>query len=168
MKKKPFPRRYYHKPGDFFRDFSYMMKHRELIREAMRSEISDEFRERLMLMVTEVNGCRYCSYYHVKLALEAGIEQEALNEMLTGSIPKDAPEEEISALLYAQHWAEHDANPEPQLYQKILVQYGQKQTDAIHIVLRMIRMGNLLGNTLDYWLYLFSFGHFGLKENETH
>ena len=166
MKKKPFPRRYYKKPGDFFRDFSYMMKHRDLIREAMRSEISYEFRERLMLMVTEVNGCRYCSYYHAKLALESGINQEELDQLLDGTIPKDAPEEEIPALFYAQHWAEHNADPEPDIYQKILNQYGQKRTDAIHIVLRMIRMGNLLGNTLDYWLYLLSFGYFGLRENE--
>ena len=166
MKKKPFTRRYYRKLGDFFRDFSYIMKHRELIHEAMHTEISYPFRERLMLMVTEVNGCRYCSYYHAKLALEAGIEQDALNELLAGSVPQDAPEKEISALLYAQHWAENDANPEAHLYQKILDQYGQKKTDAIHIVLRMIRMGNLLGNTLDYWIYLFSFGHFGLRENE--
>ena len=167
MKKKPFPRRYYHKPGEFFRDFSYMMKHRELIREAMRLEISYEFRERLMLMVTEVNGCRYCSYYHAKLALEAGIEQQALTEMLAGSIPKDTPQDEISALLYAQHWAENNADPDPDIYQKILDQYGQKRTDAIHIVLRMIRMGNLLGNTLDFWIYILSFGSFGLRENES-
>ena len=151
----------------FFRDFSYMMKRRELIREAMRSEISYEFRERLMLMVTEVNGCRYCSYYHAKLALEAGIDEKELNEMLAGSIPKDAPEDEFPALLYAQHWAEQDANPDPEIYQKILDQYGQKKTDAIHIVLRMIRMGNLLGNTLDFWIYLFTLGHFGLRENES-
>jgi AhpD family alkylhydroperoxidase len=142
------------------------MKHKGKIKEAMRTEISMEFRERLMLMVTEVNGCRYCSYYHAKMALEAGIDQQELNELLAGCIPQDAPYEEIPALLYAQHWAENNANPENELYQKILDQYGQKKTDAIHIILRMIRMGNLLGNTLDNWVYMLSFGKFGLKEDE--
>lgn len=166
MKKKPFPRRYYRNPGDFFRDFSYMMKRRDQIRETIRSEITYEFRERLILMVTEVNGCHYCSYYHAKLALEAGINQSDLDELLTGCIPQDTPQDEIPALLYAQHWAENNTNAEPELYQKILSQYGQKKTDAIHIVLRMIRMGNLLGNTLDYWLYLLSFGRYGLQDKE--
>ena len=167
MKKKPFPRRYYRNLGDFFRDFSYLMKHRDQIRQAMQSEISVEFRERLMLMVTEVNGCRYCSYYHAKLALEAGIDEKDLNDLLAGCVPQNTPDEEIPALLYAQHWAEANANPAAETTQKILDHYGQKKTDAIHIILRMIRMGNLLGNTLDYWLYVLSFGHFGLREKET-
>jgi len=30
----------------------------------------------------------------------------------------------------------------------------------------MIRIGNLLGNTFDYWLYRISLGHWGLRKNE--
>ena len=29
-----------------------------------------------MLAVTSVEGCRYCSYFHSKLALKGGISQE--------------------------------------------------------------------------------------------
>ncbi|MBI9051926.1 MAG: carboxymuconolactone decarboxylase family protein [Anaerolineaceae bacterium] len=164
--KRKFPRRYYNNPIDFFRDFSDLMKKRSLIREAMRIEISMEFRERLMLMVTEVNGCRYCSYYHARLALEAGISGEELNELLSGSIPQNAPSDEIPALFYAQHWAEKAGNADDEATEKITQLYGQKKTDAIHIVLRMIRMGNLLGNTWDFVLYQLSFGKLGLQENE--
>ena len=76
MSKKQFPRRYYQTPGNFFTDFRYLMKNRLRIREVMRNEISLEFRERLMLAVTEVNGCKYCSYYHARAALDAGISRE--------------------------------------------------------------------------------------------
>ena len=53
---------------DFVADARYMLQHREQIRAAMRL-IDPAFRERLMLAVTQVNACRYCSEYHAKLAL---------------------------------------------------------------------------------------------------
>lgn len=32
-----------------------------------------KFKERIMLAVTEVNGCIMCSYVHTKLSLKAGL-----------------------------------------------------------------------------------------------
>ena len=61
--------------------------------------------KRLMLAVTAVNGCRYCSYYHAQEALKAGLPDEELQMLLEGVVD-DAPPEELPALLYAQHWAE--------------------------------------------------------------
>ena len=50
------------------------MGNRPTLKAAMRGDlVSVQFRERLMLMVTEVNGCRYCSYGHSKAALAAGL-----------------------------------------------------------------------------------------------
>ncbi|MFC2009044.1 hypothetical protein ACFLUT_03220 [Chloroflexota bacterium] len=39
--------------------------------------------------------------------------------------------------------------------------YGAEKADAIHLVLRLIRMGNLMGNTWDYFLHRISFGKWG-------
>jgi hypothetical protein len=39
--------------------------------------------------------------------------------------------------------------------------YGEETLKAIEIVLRMIRMGNLMGNTFDYVLFKVSFGRLG-------
>jgi predicted chitinase len=39
--------------------------------------------------------------------------------------------------------------------------YGAERAEAIETVLRMIRMGNLLGNSGDYWLYRLSGGVLG-------
>lgn len=70
------------------------------------------------------------------------------------------------SLAYAQHWAERDARPDPDAEDRLRAIYGADGTDAIHSVLRMIRIGNLLGNTGDYWLYRLSFGHLGIRADE--
>ncbi len=154
-----FPRRTYHKSSDFFRDIRFILANRPLLKEALRADlVSYAFRERLMLVVTEVNGCRYCSYFHASEALKAGITPHELQAYLDGAIPSEAPAEEIPALFYAQHWAEKDAQPDPEALHRMVAVYGQQKADAIQVILRMIRVGNLLGNTGDYWLYCLSFG----------
>jgi AhpD family alkylhydroperoxidase len=69
----------------------------------MRSgAISLRFRERLMIVVTEVNGCRYCSHYHSAQSTKAGVSNDELRVPLAGQIPQDSPMEEIPAITYAQ------------------------------------------------------------------
>ena len=65
---RKFHRRFYAQPGEFLQDVHYIMSRRGIIRRAMRELVSPAYRERLMMVVTEVNGCRYCSYYHSRLA----------------------------------------------------------------------------------------------------
>ena len=44
--------------------------------EAKKEDLLDkQFIERIMLAVTEVNGCAICSYAHTRMALESGNEQ---------------------------------------------------------------------------------------------
>lgn len=163
---RSFRRRYYNRLGDFWNDLRAILARRAQIRAAMRERVSLPFRERLMLVVTEVNGCRYCSYFHAQVALTSGITEPELRELLAGSIPAGAPAEELPALVYAQHWAERDAKPDGEAERRLREVYGDERAEAIHIVLRMIRIGNLLGNTGDYWLYRLSFGLFGMREDE--
>lgn len=164
--KQKFLRRYYRTFGEFRTDYRFMMTNRSLIRRTMRELISPAFRERLMMVVTEVNGCRYCSYFHAKNALTAGVSQMELRQLLDRSIPQETPADELAALTYAQHWAESDARPDPEAVRCLIDTYGQEKADAIHIVLRMIRVGNLLGNWGDYALYRLTFGLAGLRQDE--
>ncbi len=122
--------------------------------------ISPAFRERLMLAVTAVNGCRYCSYFHAGQALKSGISSAELNRMLSGDIA-DCPEDEAAAVLYAQHWAESDARPDSEAVIRLEQAYGAQKTQAIDSVLQLIRFANLLGNSLDYVIYRLSFGRWG-------
>jgi len=158
---QPFPRRFYRRPADLFRDLRGMWRERRRIRTVMKGEALDPaFRERLMLAVTEVNGCRYCQYAHARTALTAGVEATEIEEMAAGNL-HGAPPEQVAALLYAQHWAETEGNPDPDARRRILETYGAEQTGAIELAIRMIRMGNLTGNTWDYLLYWVSFGRWG-------
>jgi len=111
-----------------------------------------------MLAVTSVEGCRYCSYFHSKLALKGGISQEEIGKLLSGDV-EGCPDEEALAVLYAQHWAESNACPDQEAVDRLKETYGPEKVEAIHLMLHMIRLGNLVGNTWDYLLYLISFGN---------
>ncbi len=155
----PFPRRIYPSVGAFLADMRYMLRNRERVRWAMR-HLDVAFRERLMLAVTQVNGCRYCSYYHARLALQEGLSPDEVQQLLDG-IVEHCPPDEATALFYAQHWAETEGHPDPQARQKLVETYGSDMAEAIEITLRVIKMGNYLGNTTDYFLYRLSRGRWG-------
>ena len=153
-----FKKRTYNNLKDFFGDLWFPIKNRKKLREIKRKKlIPPAFQERLMLAVTAVNGCRYCSYFHAKQALKSGITTGEINKLLSGDIT-GCPEDEAVGVIYAQHWAEFDAHPDPEAVERVQQAYGIKKTEAMHLMLRMIRMGNLLGNSWDYFLYRLSFG----------
>ena len=156
-----FARRYYRSLGALAADVRTLFVRRREIRALMREErIDHAFRERLMLVVTGVNACRYCSYAHAKEALSAGIDEEEIEDLTAGTL-EGSPPEQVPALLYAQHWAESDADPDPEARGAVVDRYGEETVRDIELALQMIRMGNLSGNTLDYLLYKISGGRWG-------
>jgi AhpD family alkylhydroperoxidase len=153
-----FKKRTYGSVKELIRDLCFPIKNRRRLSE-VRSKglLSPAFQERLMLAVTSVEGCRYCSYFHSKLALKGGVSQVEISKLLSGEVD-DCPEDEILAVLYAQHWAESNACPDKEAAKRLEETYGPEKAEAINLMLRMIRLGNLLGNTWDYLLYRMSFG----------
>lgn len=115
------------------------------------------------MAVTAVNKCRYCAYYHTQESLRAGLPAAEIRQLLDGDI-QNAPDDELPALLYAQHWAETHGNPDPAARQRLYAAYDPPRAEAIETVLRMIRTGNMLGNTTDWLLYRLSFGRLGLEK----
>jgi AhpD family alkylhydroperoxidase len=164
---KKFRRRYYSSWRVFWQDLLVLLSQRNQIKKALREDrISPAFRERLMMAVTEVNDCRYCRTFHVQQAYQAGLSEQEIQTYLSGIIPEDIPPEEKLAVCYAKYWAENDAQPDLKSQNQIREAYGEEGFDAIQIILRMIRMGNLLGNTGDYFLFRLSFGKLGNKSSE--
>jgi AhpD family alkylhydroperoxidase len=156
-----FNKRRYHSLKEIVTDFWFPVRNRKQLREIRKQGlIAPDFQERLMLAVTAVNGCRYCSYAHTRMAMRGGMSREEVRGLLEGDVG-DCPEEELPAVLYAQHWAESGADPNPEALDKLKETYGREKSEAIHLMLRMIRFGNLLGNTFDYFLYRLSFGTLG-------
>lgn len=156
-----FKKRTYQNFREFRKEIGYLFSQRKKIFILMKGEkVSVTFRERLMLAVTAVNGCRYCSYFHAREALKAGLTEEEMTNLLAGVI-KNCPPEEAPALLYAQHWAETGANPDLEAIQKLIETYNSEIAEYINLALRLIRVGNLLGNSFDKILYRISLGHWG-------
>jgi AhpD family alkylhydroperoxidase len=153
---KTFNRRLYRNPGEFLHDVRVLLSSREQIRAMMRG-LDPAFRERLFLAVTQVNGCRYCSFFHAQQALTHGIPEEEIRAIGDGLLD-GCPAQELTALCYAQHWAETNAHPLPEARARLLDTYGEGTTAQIDLALRMIRVGNLTGNLLDYILFRLSFG----------
>ena len=156
-----FKKRTFKGPKEFIKELKFIIKNRNQIKKLEAGELIDaKLRQRLMMAVTEVNGCRYCSYYHSKLALKAGISPEELDSLLAGEL-KDCPEEELLALVYAQHWTEKKGQPDKEMTEKVKNQYGEQKSEIIQLALKMINFGNLSGNSFDYLLYKLSFGLLG-------
>ena len=155
-----FNRRLYRTIGEFTSDLWRILALRKAIKPLMRGETLDPaFRERLFLAATAVNRCRYCSNYHARIAFEKGISKEEI-AALDDKVLDGSPEEQLPALLYAQHWAESGGHASPEMDERLLQIYAVQQVKAIQLSLLIIRTANLLGNTWDYVLYRLSFGRF--------
>jgi AhpD family alkylhydroperoxidase len=112
---------------------------------ARRSGLLDEhFARRLMLAVTQVNRCAMCSYAHTKMALSSGMAQEEISALLSGDLSGVQPEE-MTAILFAQHYAESRGKPDPETWHTVLTQYGEAKSAAILGAIRIITLGNAYG-----------------------
>lgn len=112
---------------------------------AKRNDLLDEpFIERIMLAVTEVNGCLFCSYAHTKMALEAGMSNEEIQNMLAG-VSDDVPEEEMSAVVFSQHYAETRGNPSKKSWERLVEVYGLPKAKGILGAIRIMMFGNSAG-----------------------
>lgn len=159
-----FKRRIYGSLKEMVVDLLWPLQHRARLRQAMRSGlVSPQFRERLMMAVTAVNQCRYCASFHAHESARVGLPQNEIRALLSGELAL-APEEELPALLFAQHYAEQNGRPDPVTRQSLKTIYGSARAEAIETVLRLIRTGNLLGNSTDWLLYKISNGRWGKND----
>lgn len=105
-----------------------------------------------MLVVTAVNSCPYCAWFHAKKALLAGLPKEQINSMLSLQFTVHPDDYETVALLYAQHFAETNRQPDESMTKKLFEYYGKKTAQHIILAIRLIYFGNLSGNTFDAFL----------------
>ncbi len=112
-----------------------------------RKAISPRFAERIMLAVSGVNECAYCSWLHTRTALEKGMSDNEIADLLAGSFT-DIPEHESVALVYAQHWSESGGRPSAEARKRVEDYYGKKTTTYIERTIKMVTLGNLCSNTV--------------------
>lgn len=118
------------------------MKH--MFKAKKSNELTPEFIERIMLAVTEVNGCEVCSYAHTKIALEQGMSNDEIQMLLSGNT-QTIPSNEAAAVFFAQHYADTKGKPTNDSWQRIVEVYGMTKAMGILGAIRAIMMGNAYG-----------------------
>ncbi len=130
-------------------DIHKLLLHSDAFAETIANPvISKAFSESISLAVTQVNGCKLCSYTHAKNALKAGMSPEEVDNLLAGGFD-NAPAEQLEALLFAQHYADTKGNPDSVTTQKLLEIYGEEKTKDIMSHILIIMIANLHGNTIE-------------------
>ncbi len=123
------------------RTMKYMIKAKK------DKSLQSELIERIMLGVTEVNGCEVCSYAHTKMALEQGFSNQEIQNLLSG-IADDIPSDEMPAFLFAQHYADTRGNPTDESWNRIVSLYGENKATGILGAICSIMIGNVHGIAL--------------------
>lgn len=144
-----FRKRHLKRPADFFNmlsDFSTSAFKAFALGRGER--IPPAFAEKIMLAVTGVNECIYCSYSHTRSALARGVEEAEIKKLLAGEIG-DFSEDEAVALAYAQHWAETSGDVSADARQRMIDYYGEKKTLGIEAFIKMVSFGNMCSNTVE-------------------
>jgi AhpD family alkylhydroperoxidase len=89
-----------------------------MLRALVTPRLPASLREEVMLAVTSVNDCRYCSWVHTGLALENGVDMEEL-DLLLGKSLDNASEREAVAILFGKHFADTVRQPSAQAKAKL-------------------------------------------------
>jgi len=144
IKDGEFGRKLYSVRESYWISYNGMKTMRYMFKAKRNKEISSKFIERLMLAVTEVNGCAMCSYAHSKRALESGMTSGEIQNMLRG-IMDDVPSDEVAAVMFAQYYADTRGNPTPASWQRIVEIYGISRAMGILGSIRTIMIGNTYG-----------------------
>lgn len=113
--------------------------------------VNKNFRSHIMLAVTQVNGCKYCSYLHTKNALESGSSEEEIALLMGGDLASVAREERV-ALLFSQLYADTDGSYDKESYNRLSEYYGKDKALGILSIVKMIMMGNANGGAMSLFL----------------
>jgi AhpD family alkylhydroperoxidase len=139
--------RHFRSLKDFFTAAGKLASGTKFLRKAGNDDkLSAALAEKIMLAVTSVNECAYCSYLHTQTALRAGVDGGEIREILSG-VFDNGTAEETTLLLYARHWADTRGNPSAEAGKKLLDLVGPGKAGQVEAYLRIIYMGNMCSNT---------------------
>lgn len=131
--------------GQFLRELGWMLTHPYLISGLLRGKrIDPQFRERLMLAVTEVNRCSLCAWAHTRMALAEGLAKDEVKGLLQGSLD-EVPPEQRTAILFAQHWADTEGKVDGDARVHFEAAYDKATLRALDATMRFIRFWNYSG-----------------------
>ena len=155
----PFKRRYFRNTYEFVASCASMVARLDALPGYLwvSGPVSMAFRQRLWLVVTSVNDCRYCRYLHSNIAMRHDISFAEVNTLSSGVIT-GSPAEERPWLLYGLNWAKQDGRTDPEARARLVTSDGRRTVRLLELVLRIIRFCNLFGSTWDLMLLKLSRG----------
>jgi len=113
----------------------------------IKHNVPKQFTERIMLSVTNVNGCKMCSYYHIEEALASGMNQREIQQLLEGGT--GIPADQAVGTAFAINYAESKGKINPVFLKRLKDTYGAKKAASIIAACRVIMVGNTLGIAVD-------------------
>jgi AhpD family alkylhydroperoxidase len=135
--------------GEFLHIIHLARKAFPTLKEAKKEKrFSKQMKERIMLAVTNVNGCALCSFVHSKIALKSGLSPSEIKGLLGGE--KDqVSDEDLLAILFAEHFADSKEHPDKEVMHRLIGAYGEDKANLILASAIMISLTNTIGITLD-------------------
>ncbi|RLA98066.1 MAG: carboxymuconolactone decarboxylase family protein, partial [Deltaproteobacteria bacterium] len=89
-----FRSRIYNGLGDFLYDFlRFIINSFAYIRNASNRRVEQALREKLMVAVSGVLECKYCTWLHSEMALTHGVDEAEIQKLLSSELG-DFPEDE--------------------------------------------------------------------------
>jgi AhpD family alkylhydroperoxidase len=116
---------------------------------------SRTLREKVIIGVTSVNNCRWCSWLHTGIALKQGVNLDELQSVLSSDTFGTVTDPEATAILFAQHFADTRRHPTPAARLALAKQFTPGQCREIMAWIHFIYFANLSGNSADAWLARF-------------
>lgn len=123
-----------------------------LLQALVNPATSPALREKVMLAVTAVNDCRYCSWVHTGLALENGVDLDALQQVLDAGSFGEIDQREAAAILYGKHFADTLRAPSAEAERALARHWSEEERREILAYIHAIYFANLSGNSADAWL----------------
>ena len=118
-----------------------------IVRGKASGALSPDFQERIMLAVTEVNGCAVCSWAHTRMALEQGFSPQEISHLLSGNTD-DVPPKEAVGIAFAQHYADSRGLPTQDAWSRLVQTYGPIRAKSILGAARVMMTANAHGIAL--------------------
>jgi AhpD family alkylhydroperoxidase len=121
----------------------------------LKQEVEPGFREELMLAVSRLNGCRYCSWGHYEWAQISGVSNEELAQVEQLD-PAGFNRRKWVAISYVRALVtENFERVQPELRRAMQHKYSPREIRQIELIANVMDVGNRGSNTFDAMLSRF-------------
>lgn len=114
-------------------------------KKAIKTNLIDKvFQEKIILAVTEVNGCEICNILHTNSAIKLNISKIEIDALSSGLF-KIGTSIENEAIEFAKHYASNNGNYDKSKWDSLVKNNDLDTAKGILGVIRIIMMGNAYG-----------------------